>query len=347
MTYSYKYIKDLERYLNVINLEFLYNKKLLITGSTGLIGSYLIDLLMLCNEKNNSNIDIYALSRSKDKLENRFNKYINNVNFHMLIQDVCEKINIDNVDYIIHGASNTHPVLYSTDPVGTITTNVLGLYNLLNLAVDKKVNKFLFLSSVEIYGENDKNIDAFKEHDLGYIDCNTLRAGYPESKRLGESLCQAYIEKHNLDIVIPRISRVYGPTLLKTDTKALSQFINNILDEKDIVLKSDGTQYFSYSYVGDVVLALLLLLEKGISGEAYNISDVNSNIHLKDLAKIIADYGNKKVIFDLPSEVEKKGFSKATKAIINSDKLINLGYNPITSIDLGIPITIDILKEIR
>ena len=342
-----KYLKDIEKYLNVIDLEFLNNKKLLITGATGLIGSYLIDLLMKYNEKYNKNIEIYAMSRNEEKLKNRFITYYENKNFHSVIQDVCDKIEIDEIDYIIHGASNTHPVAYSTDPIGTISTNVLGLYNLLNLAKEKNVKRFLFLSSVEIYGENDKNIDSFKETDLGYINCNTLRAGYPESKRLGESLCQAYIEKYNLDIVIPRISRVYGPTVLKTDTKALSQFINNVLEDKDIVLKSDGTQYFSYSYVGDIVLGLITLLEKGVSGEAYNISDERSNIHLKDLAKLIADYGNKKVIFDLPNETERKGFSRATKAIIDSTKLKSLGYTAITPIEEGITLTIDILKELK
>lgn len=347
MNYTQKYINDIEKYLNVIDMSFLHNKKILITGATGLIGSYLIDLLMTYNQKNNANIDIYALSRNLKKLENRFNSYLKNNNFHMIIQDVCDKITIDKIDYIIHGASNTHPIAYSTDPIGTITTNVLGLYNLLDLAKEKNIQKFLFLSSVEIYGENNQNIDSFVETDCGYLNCNTLRAGYPESKRLGESLCQAYIEKYNLDIVIPRISRVYGPTILKTDTKALSQFINNVIEDKDIVLKSDGTQCFSYSYVGDIVSALLLLLNKGKCGEAYNISNKKSDIHLKDLAQLIANYANKKVIFDLPNETEKKGFSKATKAILNSNKLLELGYNPITTIEEGITLTIDILKEIK
>ena len=343
-----KYLKDIERYHKIINFENLKNKSILITGATGLIGSYLIDLLINENIKNNSNIKIYPVSRNKEKLQKRFSNYYNNHLFCPIIQDVCTQLEIDGeIDYIIHGASNTHPVAYSTDPIGTITSNVFGLYNLLNLAVKKNTKKLLFLSSVEIYGENDKEIDEFSEKDLGYIDCNTLRAGYPESKRLGESLCQAYIQKHNLDIVIARISRVYGPTLQKTDTKALSQFINNVLEDKDIVLKSQGTQYYSYAYVGDVVQALILLIDKGVNGEAYNISDKNSNIHLKDLAKLIADYGNKKVIFDLPSEIEQKGFSKATKAIIDSSKISKLGYKPITKLEIGIPTTIEILKEKR
>lgn len=344
MNYSKTYEEDLNKYLNNIDFSIFKDKKILITGATGLIGSYLIDLLIKKNNNDNLNTQIYAVSRSKEKLKNRFNNYYDNNNFHPVIQDVCEPFAIDSLDYIIHGASNTHPVAYSSDPINTISSNVIGLYNLLNLAVKTNTQKFLFLSSVEIYGENSTEKDAFDEKDFGYIDCNTLRAGYPESKRLGEALCQAYISQHNLDIVIPRISRVYGPTIQKSDTKALSQFINNVLEDKDIVLKSEGNQYYSYTYVGDVVSALVLLLEKGVQGEAYNISDSKSDIHLKDLATLIANCGNKKVVFDLPNEIEKKGFSKATKAIISAAKINELGFKAITPIQEGITKTIEILK---
>jgi len=342
-----KYFNDIKKYYSNIDLAFLKNKSILITGATGLIGSYMIDLIMLYNKENNSNIKIYALSRTEQKLNERFVEYINDENFVPVIGNVCDKLELKNIDYIIHGASNTHPVAYSTEPINTITTNFIGLNNLLELAVENNSKRVLFLSSVEIYGENNQDKDSFDEKDFGFIDCNTLRAGYPESKRLGEALCQAYIQEKSLDIVIPRISRVYGPTMLKSDSKALSQFIKNVLEGNDIVLKSDGTQYFSYSYVGDIVLALLLLLEKGVCGEAYNISDKESDIHLKDLAKLIAEYGGKKVVFDLPNEIEKKGFSKATRAIINSDKLRDLGYKALTPIKEGIPTTIDILKEMK
>lgn len=344
---SEKYIIDLKRYYNKINIEFLKNRSILITGATGLIGSYMIDLLMMFNEEKKLNIKIYALSRTEEKINNRFSAYLKNENFNPIIGNVCDKLELNNIDYIIHGASNTHPVAYSTEPINTITTNFIGLHNLLELASKNKSKRVLFLSSVEIYGENNQDKESFDEKDFGFIDCNTLRAGYPESKRLGEALCQAYIQEKGLDIVIPRISRVYGPTMLKSDSKALSQFIKNVLEGNDIVLKSDGTQYFSYSYVGDIVLALLLLLEKGVCGEAYNISDKESDIHLKDLAKLIAEYGGKKVVFDLPNEIEKKGFSKATRAIINSDKLRDLGYKALTPIKEGIPTTIDILKEMK
>ena len=325
---------------------FFQNKTILIAGARGLIGSYLIDEIMYLNQIKNLNCTIIAIGRNKKNLENRFKEYLNYSTFKIYEIDINNKINLeDAIDFIIDGASNTHPLAYSTDPVGTIITNVIGLYNLLNLAVDKKIQKFIFLSSVEIYGENLNNIDAYKETDLGYIDCNTLRAGYPESKRLGEALCHAYIEKYGLDISIARISRVYGPTLLKEDSKALSQFLNKAINDEDIILKSDGRQFFSYTYVGDVVSAILLIITKGKNGEAYNIADEQSNILLKDLAQLIADSVGRKVIFELPNEIEKKGYSTATKAILDGSKLKELGFVSLIHIEEGIQRTIKIMKE--
>ena len=173
-----------------------------------------------------------------------------------------------------------------------------------------------------------------------------MRAGYPESKRCGEALCQAYKMQKKLDVVIPRLTRSYGPTLLKTDTKALSQFLHKGIAGEDIVLKSEGTQYYSYLYVGDSVSGLLTVLLKGESGEAYNIADGSSDIMLKDLAAIIAGYVGRKVIFEIPDVVESAGYSKATKARLESAKLQKLGWRAKYDIKAGIERTISILKEI-
>ena len=171
------------------------------------------------------------------------------------------------MDYCIHLASSTHPVQYATDPIGTITANIIGTRNLLEFASSHGCKRFAFASSNEIYGENRGDTELFKEDYCGYIDCNTMRAGYPESKRCGEALCQAYIRQKNMDIVIPRLTRSYGPTLLSSDTKALTQFLHKGLAGEDIVLKSEGTQYYSYTYVADAVSGLLtVLLWHRISG---------------------------------------------------------------------------------
>lgn len=338
--------------ISEVNLPWseLQNKAFYIAGSTGLIGSCLIDTLMTVQKEKNIAFDIFASGRSKEKLESRFSAYINKPNFHAAEHDVLTPLTDNsntNIDYIIHLASNTHPVDYATKPIETILANIKGTNNLLDFACKKNTMRFIYASSVEIYGENKNDAESFDESYCGYIDCNTLRAGYPEGKRAGEALCQAYIKEKNLDIVIPRFCRIYGPTMLMSDTKALSQFIKNTLDGQDIVLKSQGTQFFSYLDVFDAVTALLYCLFYGKNGEAYNIADKQSDITLKDLAQLLANKAGTKVIFDLPSETEKAGFSKATKATLNPEKIKNLGWSAMFNIEKGLDYTLSILKELN
>ena len=173
-----------------------------------------------------------------------------------------------------------------------------------------------------------------------------MRAGYPESKRCGEALCQAYRAQKGLDIVIPRITRSYGPTMLMSDTKAISQFIKKGIAGEDIILKSTGTQYYSYQYVADTVSGLLTILLSGKSGEAYNIADERSDIMLKDLAAIIAGIKGKKVVFESPDAVEAAGYSKATKARLDGHKLKRIGWKPRYDIKTGMERTIGILESL-
>ena len=270
--------------------EKLKNKSIMISGATGLIGSMLIDVMMKKNSEG-LNCTVYALGRSKSRMQARFAYCFMDTHFRFVEYDVNKKLvlsDIGTIDYVLHLASNTHPLQYATDPIGTITTNIIGVQNLLDFAVDHNTTRFAFASSNEIYGENRGDTEKFDEHYCGYIDCNTMRAGYPESKRCSEALCQAYKAQRNLDIVIPRLTRSYGPTLLESDTKALSQFLHSGVAGEDIVLKSAGTQYYSYLYVADSVAGLLTVLLQGENGEAYNIADDASDIMLKDLAAIIA-----------------------------------------------------------
>lgn len=341
-----KYRADLE-YVCELDLPWnrLEDKTVMISGATGLIGSCLIDVLMY----KNISCKIVALGRNGDKAKNRFSYCWNSEKFRFIQHDVnmpFSKHELDNVDYVLHLASNTHPMQYSMDPIGTITTNIIGIQNMLEYAADNKVIRCAFASSNEIYGENRGDIEKFDERYCGYIDCNTLRAGYPESKRCGEALCQAYIRQKDLDIVIPRLTRSYGPTLLSNDTKALSQFIHKGINGEDIVLKSEGTQYYSYLHVIDSVSGLITVLLNGKCGEAYNISDEKSDIRLKDLAKIIAKYSGTKVVFELPDEVERAGYSRATKARLDNRKIKELGWSAKYDIEKGIISTLNIIKEI-
>ena len=322
------------------------DKSILITGATGMIGSYLIDVLMHQNASG-LNCKIIALGRSAEKAQKRFAPYWDRPEFLFVSADINQDLpqDLPNADYVLHAASNTHPVAYATEPISTIATNIIGTNNLLNYCVRAKAQRFVFASSVEIYGENRGDCEKFTEDYCGYIDCNTLRAGYPESKRVGEALCQAYIKEKNLDVVIARLARIYGPTMLMSDTKALSQFIKKGINREDIVLKSAGTQYFSYCYVADAVYALLVLFTQGTCGQAYNVADTGSDIMLKDLAAEIAGHVGTKVVFEIPDAVESAGYSKATIAILNSEKLQALGWKAQYNIHDGLSRTIDILSK--
>ena len=327
----------------------LRNKSVLLSGATGLLGSFLVDVLLEKNRADGLNCTVYALGRSKEKADARFSRYANDPHLVFIPYDVKRPFARDDVatvDYVLHLASNTHPIQYATDPIGTITTNIIGLQNMLDFAVEHHASRFAFASSNEIYGENRGDTEFFDENYCGYIASNTLRAGYPESKRCGEALCQAYKAQKGLDIVIPRFTRSYGPTMLMSDTKALSQFIKKGIAGENIVLKSAGTQYYSYQYVADSVSGLLTVLLCGESGEAYNIAEEHSDIMLKDLATIIAEINGKSVVFETPDAVESVGYSKATKARLDGRKLQALGWEPRYEIRSGIARTIQILKEL-
>ncbi len=330
--------------------EKLKNSSILITGAGGLIGSFLVDVLMRKNQDDKLCCKVYALGRSAEKAKNRFKDYWEDKYFSFISHDMNETLTlkeIDDIGYVLHLASNTHPVAYATEPISTITTNIIGTQNLLNFAVEHNAKRFAFASSNEIYGENRGDTEFFDEHYCGYINSNTLRAGYPESKRCGEALCQAYKKQKDLDIVIPRLTRSYGPTMLMTDTKAISQFIRKAISGEDIVLKSEGTQHYSYTYVADAVAGLLTVLLCGENGEAYNIADTDGDIMLKDLAAIISETVGKKVIFELPDEIERAGYSTATKARLDGKKLKALGWQMKYDIKSGLQRTIEILKQTK
>lgn len=323
--------EDLDRIssLDFISWENLDGTILLLSGATGMIGSLLVDAILFKNEKESFNCKIIALGRNAEKARKRFCHCWDSPFFQYIECDVnkAETMPTDvKADYVLHLASNTHPVAYATDPIGTITANIIGTQNMLDLAVRCKAKRFLFASSNEIYGENRGDVELFDESYCGYIDCNTLRAGYPESKRCGEALCQAYKRQKGMDVVIARLTRSFGPTLQLTDTKALTQFLKNSLNKESIVLKSAGTQYYSYTYAADAVTGLLTVLTKGENGEAYNVADQCCDIQLRDLAKMIAGFSGTEVIFDLPNETEAAGFSKATKARLDGSKLKDLGW---------------------
>lgn len=340
------YKEDIEFVKNFdIDWDKLRNTTILVTGATGLIGTVIVDVLMSKNETEGANISVIATSRSIDKLRKHFSAYEKEPIFSAIQCDVTQEIALSQkVDFIISLASNTHPVLYATEPINTIETIVAGTKNILQFAVTCGAKRVINASSVEIYGENRGDVDRFTEDYCGYINCNTLRAGYTEGKRLAESLCQAYVEEKNLDVISVRLGRVYGSTLLATDTKSTTQFIRKSVNREDIILKSEGKQEFSFVYVADAVSAIFLLLTRGKRGEAYNVAhdEVKS---LRGVAEILAKLNGKEVLFDLPTNVETKGFSVVQKALMDCEKIAKIGWKANYDLEAGLNRTVAIIRS--
>lgn len=328
--------------------EKLKNSTIAMSGATGMVGRFLIDVIMYRNRVHNQNCVVYSLGRTERKAKQCFSEYWDHPLFHFLqwdFRDIPAFHDTATIDYIFHLASTTHPKAYATEPIDTIMVNIIGLHHLLEAACFHATKRFVFTSSCEIYGNALDDTMDFTEDSCGYINCNTLRAGYPESKRAGEALCQAYLHEYGLDIVIPRLSRLFGPTMHSSDTKAISQFIQKGIEKEDIVLKSKGTQVYSYTYIADAVSGILTCLFSGKCGSAYNIAA--NSIAMKDLAHTIAEYVGKKVVFELPDKVEQTGYSQATRSVLNTELLQQLGWKPQCDLKSGLAETIEILSLCR
>lgn len=327
--------------------DWLNGKTVLLSGATGMIGSFLTDTVMLRNRQTGLACRIIALGRNRKAAEERFSLWMGQPDFAFLEHDICDPLPSLpwEPDYFIHAASTTHPRAYASEPVNTILANILGTRNLLESAVKSEKSRFLLLSSVEIYGENRGDTEYFREDYCGYIDCNTLRAGYPEGKRVSEALCQAYRQQYGTEAVVLRLPRCYGPTMRMSDSKAIAQFIKRAAAGEEIVLKSEGNQLYSYAHTADAVLGILWVLLCGEDGQAYNLGDPASDLTLKQLAELAAGCAGTRVIFDLPDELERRGYSTATRALMDSARLRALGWHANYSIQQGISETVRILQE--
>lgn len=333
------YRDSIERLISAIEVD---GKSFLITGASGLIGSALVDLLMLGNRYGKNN-EVYVLSRSRAKIEKRFVEYISERNFHIIEQDICKPLPqwID-LDFIIHGASNADPVSYAKHPVETILTNILGGRNVLDYGKIHPLCKITVLSTFEVYGRANK--DTYKEIDAGVVDINAFRCCYPESKRTLEVLSRSYYDEYSVHVNVARLCSIFGPTMNADDSKAHAQFLRNAVRHQNVVLKSEGLQRRTYCYVNDAITAILFVLFHGLDSESYNVSNENCVLSISELANMIARKVGVDVIFELPSALEQKGYSNPQNCILDNSKLRNLGWQGQYRMDDAISECIDILS---
>lgn len=339
------YQEDLKEIINV-NLPFceFEKKNILITGGNGLIGSYLVDSFIFLREEKNIDLNLYVLCRNKEKVEKRFKEHLKKEYFNLIIQDVCDDYNLKiKFDYVIHTACNAHPLAYSTNPVGVINSNIIGTQKLLDYCREYGNIRFLFLSSSEVYGEKNIN-EGYTEEDYGVIETMNVRSCYSESKRMAETIGISYLKQYGINFLSVRPGHIYGATITKDNSRADAQFLRNVLNKQDIIMKSDGNQKRSYCYITDCITGILTVLLKGKIGEAYNIGNTLESITIREYAETLAKLGKVELKFELPDYQEKIGYTSKTNSTLDSSKLQSLGWNNKVSLVDGIKRILDTLK---
>jgi len=309
-----------------------------------MIGSCIVDVLNELNENYNCNIKIVAGIRNKNNFLERFYSY---KNLEIVELDVNNIINHnDRVDYIINAASNSNPKLFADKPVETLISNIIGTKNIMDFAYNKKTKRVIYISSGEVYGDNrDKElINFFTEDYVGKIDSTQVRSCYPIGKKSAETLMFAYTKEYKLESIVVRPCHTYGPTQTESDNRASSEFFRKSINNENIIMKSKGDQIRTYLYVIDCAIGILIALQNGISMQAYNVADNDSNLSIYEFAKKVSENSNSKIIFELPSENEKAGYSNIRRACLDGSKLKSIGWNPCFNIDEGIKNTIEIIK---
>ncbi len=325
-----------------LDFVWLKNKTIMITGVTGLIGAALADLLLLKNESENLNLHIIGVGRSRDRALQRLNyTWYNSKAFSFWEQDIGKTFRNEpeNIDIIIHAASNAYPAVFAKFPVETMLANFIGTKALLDIAVSNNAT-FLLVSSGEVYGETDVSVK--KENDYGYINILNPRSCYPNSKRAAETLCASYIDEYAANAIIARLSHVYGPTMTDSDNRVSSEFIRCAHLRKPLVLHSTGLTIRSYTYVLDACSGILCALKNGISGEAYNVSDERKIISIRDMAKKISQVA--KVEYDFHKQIDY-GASGITQQVMSGQKLRDLGWNCRYDFDMGLRETLRSLED--
>ena len=303
---------DILNILKRVNLGKLSRKKILITGSNGLIGTYLISTLYLANQE--LGLDIQVIGLSKHRPNSTLREFQNDSRFSFYpINLVNSELNYD-VDYIVHGATYAQPKKFLKNKLETIKLNTEVTEKLLKLC-RKKNGIFLFLSSSEIYGDPSKEYFPTPETFPGNCSTTSTRAAYAESKRLGETLCGIFQEDYHLDIHIARISAVYGPGVSIYDQRVLGHFLRKALLKKHIDLLDKGEQIRTWCYIADCIVMLLSILLHGQSF-IYNVGGKDT-VSIIQLAEIISELTQS--TYSLPLQTEQVDFLKQASNWVEVD----------------------------
>lgn len=346
--------QDLERITasKIVDWKRFENKTVLISGANGMLPSYMVETLLYLNERYGYNVKVIALVRNIEKAKLVFADYDGNPMLEYLVQDVAQPIDyLGKVDYIIHAASQAAPSYYGVDPVGTFKANTLGTINMLELAKETNVEGILYFSTGSVYGDIPGEKVLLDESMPGNVDILEVRNCYAESKRAGENACVCYNYQYKIPTKIVRIFHTFGPKVNLKDGRVFSDFCKNILNNENIVLKSDGSAKRSFLYVADAVIAYFKVLLDGENAKAYNVGgDKDHEISIKDLSEMLVGlYPEKKlqVIFDINKDdlTYTKMRTPQKQVLPNLDRIHSLGWDASTNVRECFKRTIDALEE--
>ncbi len=274
--------QDIEHIKEVVKGEQFSNKKVLVTGGAGFIGSWLCDVLIDFNAEVTV-IDDLSTGRPKN-----IDHLSNNPKFRFIQADVC-KIEIgEKFDFILHMAGHASPDEYQVHPIETLQTSALGTFSMAELA-RKNDATLLFASTSETYG--DTAVIPTPETYWGNVNPIGPRSCYDEGKRFAEALLMAYGKEYGLDVRVPRIFNSYGPRLREDGLygRALSRFILQALTNQPITVYGDGKQTRSFCYITDTVTGLILLTtDVRAKGEVVNVGNTKE-VTILELAKRVKE----------------------------------------------------------
>lgn len=265
-------LEDMEKLVSIYGNRFekLKSSTILITGANGMITTYLSRFLAYLADS--YGIRLYLQCRNLEKAKKAYERYLNRNFFHLVSFDF-ENNEIPDIrfDYILHAASPAGTKYFMEVPVDVIRPNVVGTWHLLQHAKKTGTKKFLIFSSGSIYGEGGTDKSVLTEEDYGIVDPLGVRSCYVESKRLAEQMGNAFWLQYKVPVSIIRIRHTYGPTFdLQHDARIIPRVIRQILNDEDIEIYKDPDSVIQYTYIADMVAAILLVLLEGENGGVYN-----------------------------------------------------------------------------
>jgi len=318
---DFKYIYSMD-----LPWERLNNKTVLVTGGSGLIGSLLLKYMTFLNEHKSFNIKLITVSRNIENAQ----KILAGIPVKIIESDISKELETDDgIDYIFHCAAITKSKEMIEHPISVYESIVVATQKVLELAALKNVESMVYLSSMEVYGQPDKEHEYVTEKDMGYIDCLQVRSCYPLGKRMAENLCVDYGIEHNVPVKIARLAQVFGAGILSGESRVFAQFARSACNGENIVLHTDGTSVGNYCYTADAIYGLFTLLFNGKNREAYNIANEDNNMMIRDMAQLVATRvanDKIKVVFDIP-DGNKYGYAQKVKMKLCTDKIKQIGWN--------------------